>query len=99
VTAAEPLVELDYAVVVDAAALAEVALIEDPTAVRLLIAGVVGPVRLIDNSAALDTPALDTAALEAAMHIPLHTSAETEPPGTPAGTDRAVRTSQLERIG
>ena len=51
---AEPLVELDYAVAVDAATLEPVDAIDDPAAVRLLIAAVVGPVRLIDNSAALD---------------------------------------------
>jgi pantoate--beta-alanine ligase len=48
----EPLVDLDYAVAVDAATLDEVAAIADPTTVRLLIAATVGPVRLIDNSAA-----------------------------------------------
>jgi pantoate--beta-alanine ligase len=54
VAVAEPLVELDYAIAVDAATLEPVDAIEDPAAVRLLIAAVVGPVRLIDNSAALD---------------------------------------------
>jgi pantoate--beta-alanine ligase len=48
----EPLVALDYAVAVDAATLDEVTTIADPTTVRLLIAATVGPVRLIDNSAA-----------------------------------------------
>jgi pantoate--beta-alanine ligase len=48
----EPLVDLDYAVAVDAATLDEVTTIVDPAAVRLLIAATVGPVRLIDNSAA-----------------------------------------------
>jgi pantoate--beta-alanine ligase len=48
----EPLVDLDYAVAVDAANLDEVTTIDDPAAVRLLIAATVGPVRLIDNSAA-----------------------------------------------
>jgi pantoate--beta-alanine ligase len=52
---AQPLVDLDYAVAVDAATLDEVATIADPDTVRLLIAAAVGPVRLIDNSAA--TPA------------------------------------------
>ncbi len=51
--AAEPLVALDYAVVVEADTLEEVALVTDPGALRLLIAAQVGPVRLIDNSAAL----------------------------------------------
>ena len=53
--AAEPLVELDYAVVVDADTLQEAATLVEPSAVRLLIAAQVGPVRLIDNSAALAT--------------------------------------------
>ena len=55
VVAAEPLVELDYAVVVDADTLqeVEVASVTDLGSLRLLIAGQVGPVRLIDNSAAL----------------------------------------------
>jgi len=48
----EPLVDLDYAVAVDAHTLDEVTTIVDPAAVRLLIAATVGPVRLIDNSAA-----------------------------------------------
>jgi len=50
----EPLVALDYAVVVDAASLQEVASVADAGSVRLLIAGQVGPVRLIDNSAAVE---------------------------------------------
>jgi pantoate--beta-alanine ligase len=50
----EPLVELDYAVAVDAGTLDEVATIVDPDIVRLLVAATVGPVRLIDNSAATD---------------------------------------------
>jgi hypothetical protein len=54
VASEEPLVELDYAVAVDAATLEPLDTIDDPAAVRLLIAAVVGPVRLIDNSAALD---------------------------------------------
>jgi pantoate--beta-alanine ligase len=50
----EPLVELDYAAVVDADTLraAEV-LPSDLGSLRLLVAGRVGPVRLIDNSGAL----------------------------------------------
>jgi pantoate--beta-alanine ligase len=59
VVAAEPLVTLDYAVLVEAEALGEVDAI-DPTdgaldGLRLLIAAQVGPVRLIDNSAARAT--------------------------------------------
>jgi len=51
--AGEPLVCLDYAVAVDAVSLEEVGDIDDVGAVRLLVAAQVGPVRLIDNSAAL----------------------------------------------
>jgi pantoate--beta-alanine ligase len=54
VVAREPLVELDYAVVVDAVSLQEVASVADMGSVRLLIAAQVGPVRLIDNSAAVE---------------------------------------------
>jgi pantoate--beta-alanine ligase len=52
--AAEPLVALDYAVAVDADSLEEVIAVGDAGSVRLLIAGQLGPVRLIDNSAAVD---------------------------------------------
>ena len=51
--ALEPLVRLDYAGAVDADSLAEVDMVSDPSSVRLLIAAVVGPVRLIDNAPAL----------------------------------------------
>ena len=50
----KPLVRLDYAVAVDASSLEESAIIGDPRSVRLLIAAQVGPVRLIDNSSAVD---------------------------------------------
>ena len=50
----EDLVHLDYAAAVDASTLLEETSVHDPTTVRLLIAAQVGPVRLIDNSAALD---------------------------------------------
>jgi pantoate--beta-alanine ligase len=50
----EPLLRLDYAVAVDAASLEEAGALEDLSAVRLLIAAQVGPVRLIDNSGALE---------------------------------------------
>jgi pantoate--beta-alanine ligase len=61
VMAQEPGVHLDYAVAVDATSLAEVGVIDDPSSVRLLIAAKVGPVRLIDNMAALpdETAAFD----------------------------------------
>jgi pantoate--beta-alanine ligase len=53
VVAAEPAVELDYAVVVDADSLEEVVALGDVASLRLLIAAQVGPVRLIDNCAAV----------------------------------------------
>jgi pantoate--beta-alanine ligase len=66
VAATEPLVTLDYAVVVDADTLEAVRTIADDASVRLLIAAQVGPVRLIDNSAVLaladDVPAVSVAA-------------------------------------
>ena len=49
-----PRVRLDYAVAVDATSLEEAGTIDDPRSVRLLIAAQVGPVRLIDNSSAVD---------------------------------------------
>ena len=49
----EPLVRLDYAVAVDAASLEEPGDLRDLSSLRLLIAAQVGPVRLIDNCAAL----------------------------------------------
>jgi pantoate--beta-alanine ligase len=54
VVADEPLVGLDYAVAVDADSLEEAGALEDLSAVRLLVAAQVGPVRLIDNSAAFE---------------------------------------------
>jgi pantoate--beta-alanine ligase len=53
VVATEPLVELDYAVAVDATTLLESAEVTDPASTRLLIAAKVGPVRLIDNAPAV----------------------------------------------
>jgi pantoate--beta-alanine ligase len=61
----EELVHLDYAVAADALTLLEKTDIDDPATVRLLIAAQVGPVRLIDNSAALDLD-LDVAVHHAA---------------------------------
>ena len=59
VVAVEPLVQLDYAVVVDADTLEEVVTVAGDAAaqesLRLLIAAQVGPVRLIDNSAVTAT--------------------------------------------
>jgi pantoate--beta-alanine ligase len=54
----EPLVHLDYAVAVGRRDLVARELMEDPGAVRLLIAADVGPVRLIDNCAALEVVAV-----------------------------------------
>jgi pantoate--beta-alanine ligase len=54
VVEAEPLVDLDYGVVVDARTLVEPEFVEDKADVRLLVAARVGPVRLIDNSAAVE---------------------------------------------
>jgi pantoate--beta-alanine ligase len=54
VVAAEPQVALDYAVVVDADSLEEVVALGEVGSLRLLIAAQVGPVRLIDNSAAVE---------------------------------------------
>ena len=85
VAGAEDLVHLDYAVAVDAHTLRPVAGIEDPATVRLLIAAQVGPVRLIDNSAALDEAA-------PTAHVPL--SAD-----TPAVHDATAQDRQFERIG
>ena len=53
VVESEPSVALDYAVAVGSDDLVEPEIIEDPASVRLLIAAVVGPVRLIDNSEAV----------------------------------------------
>jgi pantoate--beta-alanine ligase len=83
----EPLVDLDYAVAVDARTLEEVATIDDPETVRLLIAATVGPVRLIDNSAA--TP----------DH---HDNEQPSVPATspsPSHSIDNVPSSSLERIG
>ena len=60
----EDLVHLDYAVAVDAVTLLEQTHLDDPTTVRLLIAAQVGPVRLIDNSAALHAAVHRAAALD-----------------------------------
>jgi pantoate--beta-alanine ligase len=79
----EPLVDLDYAVAVDAKTLEEVAAVDDPETVRLLIAATVGPVRLIDNSAA--TP--DN-----------HDNDHNDQPSTPSNSIDNVPSS-LERIG
>jgi pantoate--beta-alanine ligase len=57
VVESEPLVHLDYAVAVGRRDLVARELIEDPRAVRLLIAAEVGPVRLIDNCAGLEVVA------------------------------------------
>jgi pantoate--beta-alanine ligase len=68
VVAAEPRVALDYAVVVDADSLEEVVALGEVGSLRLLIAAQVGPVRLIDNSAAVD--AADDASAVSAGNAP-----------------------------
>ena len=114
VVAAEDLVHLDYAVAVDNATLREVADIEDPATVRLLVAAEVGPVRLIDNGAALDDPApADPAPTDSIPSdsiptdsIPTDTApTDTVPTDTvhptiavPAADDAATQDCQLERI-
>ncbi len=79
VVAAEPLVALDYAVAVDADSLEEVVAVGDAGSLRLLIAGQLGPVRLIDNSAGLD----------AADEV--RTRARDESTGTPTRKDQVSR--------
>jgi pantoate--beta-alanine ligase len=67
----EPLVGLDYAVAVDATTLDEVTTIVEPATVRLLIAATVGPVRLIDNSAAtIDDHANEQKSATSHIHVP-----------------------------
>ena len=61
VVEAEPLAALDYAAAVDATTLIEPGTIENPATVRLLVAARVGPVRLIDNSAAFAADRADRA--------------------------------------
>ena len=80
----EPLVDLDYAVVVDARTLVEPEVVGDPGAVRLLVAARVGPVRLIDNSGAVEDAAVAVAASPAVVRSSSH--------GAPGAR-------QLERIG
>jgi pantoate--beta-alanine ligase len=81
----EPLVHLDYAVAVGAHDLVAREVMEDPAAVRLLIAADVGPVRLIDNCGAAVEEPLTSSSLGAAG----------------AGVSRTDPTHgrQLERIG
>jgi pantoate--beta-alanine ligase len=89
VVAAETLVELDYAAVVDADTLAEVVDVRqdgDRAPLRLLIAARVGPVRLIDNCAAVE---------EAPRAIPA-TAGRAAQRETTRVADEA---RQLERIG
>jgi pantoate--beta-alanine ligase len=68
VVACEPLVELDYAVAVDAGGLDEVDSIADPSVVRLLVAAQVGPVRLIDNCSPVE---LDVVVHDSVTHDPV----------------------------
>ena len=82
----EPLVNLDYATVVDARTLADPAHVGDLAGVRLLIAVRVGPVRLIDNCAAV--------AEDLAVAMPTGSQAALHGVPHPADAPR-----QLERIG
>ena len=82
----EPLVDLDYAAVVDARTLADPAHVGDLAGVRLLIAVRVGPVRLIDNCAAV--------AEDLAVAMPTGSQAALHGVPHPADAPR-----QLERIG
>ncbi len=94
VVAAEPLAQLDYAVVVDAATLAEAVTVADPAAARLLIAARVGPVRLIDNSAALE------GADDVAAHLaPASSTRAADSASAVARYDTASVARQLERTG
>jgi pantoate--beta-alanine ligase len=81
--ATEPLVELDYAAAVDGTSLVEPEALTEPARARLLVAARVGPVRLIDNCAALG--AADGDGDEAVPYPRSHATVE-------------VRPRQLERI-
>jgi len=81
----EPLVHLDYAVAVGAHDLVAREVIDDPAAVRLLIAADVGPVRLIDNCAG--------------AVVALETSTSQGAAGAGANPTNPVNGRQLERIG
>jgi pantoate--beta-alanine ligase len=81
----EPLVHLDYAVAVGAHDLVAREVTPDPTAVRLLIAADVGPVRLIDNCAG-------------AVVAPVTSTSEGAGRAGANGTN-PVNGRQLERIG
>jgi pantoate--beta-alanine ligase len=104
VAGAEPLVQLDYAVAVDAATLEEVVTLDDPSAIRLLIAAVVGPVRLIDNAAAGQdadlAPLADQGpARSADMRTSVRRRAEKTVTSENDAHDGADPARQLERIG
>jgi pantoate--beta-alanine ligase len=83
----EPLVHLDYAVAVGAHDLVAREIIEDPAAVRLLIAADVGPVRLIDNCAG-------AVVAEATPGF-----ADRSGGGVAKSVAKSVHDRQLERIG
>jgi pantoate--beta-alanine ligase len=68
VVGTEPLVDLDYAAVVDARTLVEPEVVVDPAGVRLLVAARVGPVRLIDNLAAVEDSVGEWAAVVHTSH-------------------------------
>jgi len=89
----EPLVHLDYAVAVGAHDLIAREVIEDPAAVRLLIAADVGPVRLIDNCAgAVVAPETSTARVA-------DRAGASGTTGSPGAGSAGAHGRQLERIG
>ncbi len=88
VVGSEPLVALDYAVAVDVASLVESETVRDPQRTRLLIAATVGPVRLIDNSAAMSV---------AAEHERAPVAGVAPSAAVPSADLR--QSAQLERIG
>ena len=96
VVGTEPLVELDYAAVVDAVSLVEQDTLADPARTRLLVAARVGPVRLIDNCAALAAVEQE----EATPSDPTGLAGAIGPIGPTGPTDSTdeVRHRQLERI-
>jgi pantoate--beta-alanine ligase len=89
----EPLVRLDYAVVVGAHDLVAPEVIADPAAVRLVIAADVGPVRLIDNCAGAVTAAAT------ALTTPSAPSQTRDVARAGANQTGPANGRQLERIG
>ena len=96
----EPLVELDYGVVVDAETLVEPEDIVDHSTLRLLVAARVGPVRLIDNCAAVEEePAVVGAASPSPSTLARPTPVTPKHPVLTVTPHAADEARQLERIG